>query len=203
MNTTTPFFSPRLLYRAASILLLSLAFVLPPFTADAGIVPSAASAAGREMDRQVAKRASGRVSLCFTTPMDVNNLDVSNALARQMQEEISRWFVQAGYDVHEIRKGRDILFEPGTGELLLTRKEKLVGNRNVNSTAIVAGTYTVTPEHVRFNIRIVRTKNREVLAMSTVTLPMTKEIAALVSGGDSSGYYGGTPIQPTVVTLLP
>lgn len=179
-------------------------------TALAATVPQAASAMGREMDRQIINRLGqsetpGRgVSLCFTTPVDVNDLTHSSPLARQLQEELARWFVQAGYQVLEIRKGADILFEPATGEMLFTRQERRLGTRSVTSTAIIAGTYTVTPDNVRFNIRMVRTKNRETLAMSTITIPMNREVASLAYGGGSAGRSGGGAlIEPTVVTLLP
>jgi hypothetical protein len=174
----------------------------------AATVPQAASAIGRELDRQVVDRlglgdspAQG-VSLCITTPVDSSNLESSNALARQMQEEVARWFVQAGYNVQEIRKGADLLFEPATGEMLFTRKETMLGSTVVGSAALVAGTYTVTPRNVRFNIRLLRTADREVLAMSTLSVPIDGEVAALLRGGPG-GAYGGLPIEPTVVTLLP
>lgn len=191
--------------------LFLLAAILFAQTALAASVPQVASAIGREIDRQVVERlgqgespAQG-VSLCITTPVDNNDLDTSNPLARQMQEEVARWFVQAGYDVQEIRKGADILFEPTTGEMLLTRKEPMLGTTVVSSTAIVAGTYTVTPKHVRFNIRLVRTADREVIGMSTMTVPVDGEIAALLRtpGGPGGGTVFGTPIEPTVITLLP
>ncbi|MDR0827602.1 MAG: hypothetical protein LBN33_06975 [Desulfovibrio sp.] len=180
----------------------------------AATVPQAASAVGREMDRQLGSRLGQKetdlpargVSLSITTPVNINALDEANPLARQMQEEIARWFVQAGYDVQEIRKGADILFEPDRGELLLTRQEELLGNRIVETAALVAGTYVVTPEHVRFNIRILQTRSREVLAMSTVTLPMNREVAFLTRNPPRPGaspFTGGAPIEPTVVTLLP
>jgi hypothetical protein len=201
-----PVFRPALLLSAA--LLFCLLFAAQSLAAT---LPQAASAVGREMDRQVVSRmgqpqaGAENISLCVTTPVDNNTLESSNPLARQMQEEIARWFVQAGYTVQEIRKGADLLFEPGTGEMLLTRKDRLLASRNVTSLAIVAGTYTVTPKNVRFNIRLVRTKNREILAMSTVTVPMNREVAALVHNGGAIGPAGftGTPIEPTVVTLLP
>lgn len=205
------FFKKMRAVQAAALIIASLLWSGNVFAAT---IPQAASAIGREMDRQVVARfgqaespAQG-LSVCVTTPVDVNNLEVSNALARQMQEEIARWFVQAGYDVHEIRKGANVLFEPEQGELLLTRRQRLLGNKKINSKAIVSGTYTVTPQNVRFNIRIVATANREVLAMSTMTVPMNREVAALlkVSGsghGAGGGAYGGIPIEPTVVTLLP
>jgi len=134
----------------------------------------------------------------------VNDLTVSSPLARQMQEEIARWFVQAGYNVVEIRKGADILFDPPTGEMLLTREDRLLGSRRVASTAIVTGTYTLALDHVRFNIRMVRTENREILAMSTITLPLNREIAGLSrEHSAATGLLGGSPIAPNVITMLP
>lgn len=191
-------------------LLLVLFLLVSVSESRAALVPQAASAAGREMDRQVVKRlgqgespAKG-VSLCITTPVDNNNLSGASPLARQLQEEIARWFVQNGYTVLEIRKGADLLFEPATGEMLLTRQERLLGSRSVTSTAIVAGTYTVSSEHVRFNIRMVRTKDREVMAMSTITLPLSREIAGLAqTNSGRGGLSTGAPIEPTVVTMLP
>ena len=188
------------------ILLAALALAQ---AAQAASVPQAASAIGREIDRQVVERlgqgespAQG-VSLCITTPVDSNDLETSNPLARQMQEEVARWFVQAGYDVQEIRKGADLLFEPATGEMLLTRKEKMLGTTVVGSAAIITGTYTVTSKNVRFNIRMVRTPDREVIGMSTMTVPIDGEVAALVRTAGPGGASYGTPIEPTVVTLLP
>lgn len=196
----------------AFVLFLAVSLVLlaaPQFRASAATVPQVASAMGREMDRQLSKRlglgegAVKGLSLCITTPTDINNLEASNPLARQMQEEIARWFVQAGYPVQEIRKGKQVLFEPYTGEMLLTREEDLLGSLKVTSQAIVTGTYTVTPDNVRFNINVVRTCNREVLAMSTLSVPMTREVAALVGGTASGSGWMGMPIEPTVITLLP
>ena len=189
--------------------LVLLAALLAAQTVLAASVPQAASAIGREIDRQVVQRlgqgespAQG-VSLCITTPVDSNDLETSNPLARQMQEEVARWFVQAGYEVQEIRKGADVLFEPATGEMLLTRKEKMLGTTVVSSTALVAGTYTVTPKNVRFNIRLVRTSDREVIGMSTMTVPIDGEVGALLRSSGQGGVVYGTPIEPTVITLLP
>lgn len=205
MRFSTPLHT--ILARCRTLCALCLLLVAFAFDASAATVPQAASAMGRELDRQVVERlgqadspAQG-VSLCITTPVDSNNLELSNPLARQVQEEVARWFVQAGYEVQEIRKGADLLFEPLSGEMLLTRKEDLLGTTIVGSTAIVAGTYTVTPKNVRFNIRLVRTADREVIAMSTMTIPIDGEISALLHGGN--GFFSGMPIDPTVVTLLP
>ncbi|MDR1490087.1 MAG: hypothetical protein LBS65_06330 [Desulfovibrio sp.] len=195
-------------------LIFCLAFVLSASApVRAAPVPQAAAAAGREMDRQIAVRLGQKqgdvpargLSLSITTPVNINNLDEANPLARQMQEEIARWFVQAGYEVQEIRKGKDVLVELNMGEKVLTRREKLLADKNVGTAALVAGTYVVTPENVRFNIRVLQTATREILAMSSVTLPMNREVAFLTRNPPLPGaiVFTGAPIEPTVVTLLP
>lgn len=173
-----------------------------------GTVPQAASAMGRQIDRQIAGRlmqadtpATG-VSLAVTVPVDVNDLDESNPLARQMAEELSRWFVQAGYHVQEIRKGRMLLIEPDNGEKLLTRRRDHLANKSVDSAAILTGTYTVTNKNVRFNIRVIQTASQDVLGMATISVPMTSEVKSLLGGKSAQGRtlmgFG-----PSVGTMLP
>ena len=196
------------LFRACAALAALLVFIpVGASFAAMPVVPQIIAAMGRQLDRQVVERlhqpespAKG-VSLFMTTPVDVNNLEVSNPLARQVQEELSTWFVQAGYNVQEIRKGSDLLFEPATGELLLTRRSDLVSQELVGSGAVMVGTYTVTPQHVRFNLRLMLTGSQEVIAMSSMSIPINNEVAALLSS-DGSGRMGA-PITPSVVTLLP
>lgn len=175
-----------------------------------GTVPQAASAMARQIDRQVAGRllqgdspALG-VSLAVMVPVDLNDLDASNPLARQMAEELSRWFVQAGYDVQEIRKGRMVLIEPENGEKLLTRRENLLASKNVDSAAILTGTYTTTNKNVRFNIRMLHTATLDVLGMATISVPITSEVKSLLgSGGASAHARSFMGIGPAVGTMLP
>ncbi|MDR3074293.1 MAG: hypothetical protein LBV01_06185 [Deltaproteobacteria bacterium] len=173
-----------------------------------GTVPQAASAMARTIDRQVAERlmlpdspASG-VSLAVTVPVDVNDLDASNPLARQMAEELARWFVQAGYHVQEIRKGSMVLIEPGNGEKLLTRRDGLLANKSVESAAIVTGTYVVTGKNVRFNIRMLQTATQDVLGMAQVSVPITSEVRALLGEG-GAGNRSFSVLSPNVGTTLP
>jgi len=200
-------------FACISVVTLLAAFAVTPAAASRsveGIVPQAASAMARQIDRQIVDRlaqpeppATG-VSLAVTVPVDVNDLDASNPLARQMGEELARWFVQAGYSVQEIRKGNTVLIEPGNGEKLLTRRDNLLDKKNVESAAILTGTYSVTSKNVRFNIRILHTTTREVLGMSTVSVPLTAEVRSLLGnsfGGRQAGAVAG--IAPSVGTSLP
>ncbi len=195
--------------RTFSFSLITTLVLFAAQSAFAATVPQIASAMGRELDRQVVEHTgqadspARNVSLVVLTPVNINDLEKSNPLARQVQEELARWFVQAGYQVREARKGADILFEPRTGEMLLTRRTDLLGTDVVGSSALLTGTYTVTPSSVRFNIRMVMTGSQEVVAMSTMTVNINTEVAALLHSPDSPDGRPGTPIQPTVVTLLP
>ncbi|CAK7047514.1 MAG: hypothetical protein DELT_00890 [Desulfovibrio sp.] len=207
---TLPVFYCSLAWILAAFLLVGLAATHAGASRSVeGIVPQAASAMGRQMDRQIAARlmqaetpALG-VSLAITVPVDVNDLDASNPLARQMAEELTRWFVQAGYHVQEIRKGRMVLVEPGNGEKLLTRRENLLAKREVTSAAILTGTYSVTSKNVRFNIRILHTATQDVLGMATVSVPITSEVKSLLGNGTASHGRTLAGIGPSVGTTLP
>ena len=188
---------------AALILVLpvSASFAAPP------VIPQIIAAMGRQLDRQVVEKlhqqespAKG-VSLFMTTPVDLSDLETSNPLARQVQEELAAWFVQNGYSVQEIRKGTDLLFEPLTGELLLTRRSNLISQEVVGSSAVVVGTYTATPQHVRFNMRLMLTGSQEVIAMTSITIPVNHEVAGLLNSSGAGGM--GMPIAPSMVTQLP
>ena len=110
--------------------------------------------------------------------------------------------MQAGYTVQEIRKGRMLLIEPGNGEKLLTRRSGHLANENVDSAAILTGTYTQTSKNVRFNIRILQTATQDVLGMATVSVPITSEVRSLLGGGTAHArtFMG---IGPSVGTTLP
>ena len=178
-------------------------FLVTP-VAHAASVPEIVSGACREMDRQMAARLQQDspvqgVSVILTTPVNIDDLSESNTLSKQVQEEMARWFTQAGYSVQEIRKGASLTFEPSAGELLLTRNLECLATTAPSAVAVALGTYTITARNIRYNLRLVQLNSQEVLAMSTVSVPITGEIAGLV-GRD---VVGGIPIEPTVVTRLP
>lgn len=173
-------------------------------------VQQLAAGVGRDLDRQL----GGAVSLMVTTPVHIDNLRETNTLARQMQEEIMTWFVKAGYSVQEIRKAGSILVDENTGEFAITRKPGLLSSKKPSAAAVVTGTYVITPFAVRFNIKVVSASGMETLAMSAITVPITRELKALLGTGSGSlgaasvavntGSGGpGFPIEPTVVTRLP
>ena len=175
-----------------------------------GQVPQAASALARHIDRQLAGRlgqpespARG-VSLAITVPVDVTDLEKTNPLAMQMAEELSRWFVQAGYSVQEIRKGSDVLFDPEIGEILLTRRTTVLDRSPIQSAAVLVGTYTITPKNVRYNIKLMHSTSRDLLGMATISVPITGELRPLLGlSQEKGGLQAMSGIEPSVRTTLP
>lgn len=168
-------------------------------------LPGTAQSLAAQLDAQLCDRlelleppAKG-TTLVVTTPVALDDLDQSSPVARLMAEELTAWFVAAGYRVQEIRRGKNILFAPGKGETLLTRDVQLLNDKFMHSAVILAGTYVLTSRSVRFSMRLLHAPTGEVLAMSNKTLDLTPETTELV-GADK--FEELTRLRPSVVTSL-
>jgi len=169
-------------------------------------IPNTAAKIAASLDAQLVTQlglvegpAKG-TSLIITTPVNLNDLERSSPLARLLAEEMAAWFVQAGYKVREIRKGKNILFDPKNGELLLSRHVEFVNQGFVKSALVLTGTYAMTTKNVRFNVRLVSAPGNEVLAMGCQTLPLSPEVVELV---DKARLAKMTRIRPSVRTRIP
>lgn len=199
------------------IITLTLIALLFPLTAAAdGNVPDAAACIGKQLDKQLMQRfgygsgsttigssqnnefARSRIMIMGTTPANLTNLNRASILARQMTEEISRWLTQRGYKYEELRKGKDIRFDQGVGEFILTRRVPSLEYQTGVGQAILAGTYVVSTDDVRFNISLISVGTNEVLAKAAVTIPITSDLKPLLA--ESSGPNSG--MIPSVYTLL-
>lgn len=191
------------------VIILVLAALLFPLTAAAeGNVPKAAAAIAKELDRQVMKRfdggkngpkfTRGQMLIMGTTPANINNLEQASGLARQMTEEISRWFMSNGYRYEEIRKGKAIRFEPRVGEFILTRRVPQLASQVGTGQAILAGTYVVSGKDVRFSISLLCASTNEVLAKADGTVPITRDLAPLLV----ENYGPNSGVTPSVYTRL-
>lgn len=169
-----------------------------------GFVPRTADAIGSQLDAQIMRLLTpdgyGReaVSIACTVPVLLDDLNRTSPLARQMMEELSRYFVALGYKVDELRKGDEVIMTPQKGEFLLTRDVRKLLDRNVTTQIVLTGTYTVTDLSVRFNMRLLHTPSNEVLAMAAGTVPVTEELVPLIADPATP-----PPLQPTVRTRLP
>ncbi len=143
------------------------------------------------------KQLRQSITIVTTVPVNINDFNLTNALARQISEEMARWFVDAGYRVQEIRKGTDIRIQEKHGEVILTRDKTELLRTRASSVAILTGTYVISPEQVRYSMRLVHTPGTEVIAMSTATVPITPDVPPLLKENTEP-----VKITPSVNTRL-
>ena len=207
--------------RRLILLFLSLAILLMPMAAAAGMttrgtVPIAADEMAEAIDKQILGhfgveqagffsksdqknqplKVRRSLSISCTVAVDLNNLESSSPVGRQISEEMARWFVQAGYRVNEIRKGKDVYIDPSRGETLLTRDVRKLLTTNVTTEAVLAGTYVVSPEQVRFSMRLVHVPSNAILGMGTATVPITNDLMPLLHDMKE------TKVMPSIGTKL-
>ena len=205
--------------RRLILLFLALGVLLIPMAAAAatrGTVPIAADDMAASIDKQIlahfgveqpgafAKSEQKHhplairkaLSISCTVAVNLNNLESSSPVGRQISEEMARWFVQAGYKVKEIRKGKDVYIDAQRGEMVLTRDVRKLLSTNVTTEAILAGTYVVTPDQVRFSMRLLHVPTNDVLAMATATVPITNDLKPLLHDMKE------TKVTPSIGTKL-
>lgn len=196
----------KLFTRVVLPLLAALLLALPAATqALAGTLPALAQALSDDLNYQLGEQIglSGEVGqgyrLIVTTPVNLNSLEIASPLARQLAEELATNFSKAGFVIQEIRRGNTILFRPEQGELLLTRRVGLVNERNIRGALIMAGTYVATSRHVRFTIKLMDAGSNDVLAMSSLSLPVDPEAMELMDDGSGAPNLS---IAPSVRTTF-
>ena len=172
-----------------------------------GYVPQAANVAVKKFDEQLMKllglthpRSSLRIA--FTVPANLNNLQKTNTLARQMSEELARGLKTKGYKVLEVRKGTEVVMTPGVGELFLTRDTAKLSKDEINAELLLTGTYVVTERGVRFSLRLLHMASTEVIAMATSTVPVHREILPLLVENELE-VKPVPPLAPISGTKLP
>ena len=166
--------------------------------------PDVAMAVAADLDRQLVPRmgmytrdnSRGLYWVVITTPADLGDLERASPMARLFGQELYSAFVGLGYNVQEIRKASDIIFSRQEGEFALTRNTRALANQRATATLVVAGTYTLTPSGVRFNIEVIDARNNNIVASSSRTLPMDATVASLSAPGAAS-------VRPTVSTTDP
>lgn len=193
------------------IMVVILTVLLFPIIAAAdGNVPEAANKIGKQLDAQLMSRfcpgggssnranARSQILIMGTTPANLGNLEQANGLARQMTEEISRWLMDKGYRYEDLRKGQYIRFNERVGEFILTRNVSELASKSGVGQAILAGTYVMSGDDVRFNISLISVQNNEVLAKANGTVPITPDLRPLLI----ENYPAGSGLKPSVYTHL-
>ncbi|MBF0480388.1 MAG: hypothetical protein HQK81_02525 [Desulfovibrionaceae bacterium] len=172
----------------------------PSFSEDGDNYAQMAKEIVRELDGQIAPRmgiAGNRnaYNVAVTVPANLHSLDKSSALARVMAQEIASNLVALGYNVQEMRKGREILFDRTQGALYLTGNVRGLARPDVAATLVVVGSFSPAPGGTRFSIECLDARNNNTVAMASRTV-------SAGPGADDSfgGARPGNGLTPSVVT---
>lgn len=168
-----------------------------------GYVPACAQNIVQTMDKQLLALLGENYSrkdlrIVITVPVSLHDFDKSNALSRQVAEELANELKIKGYRIEEIRRGKNIEITPKKGEFLLSRHKSELLNLPVNAELILSGTYTVTEKSVRYNCRLLHAGSHEVIASGNGTVPVYAEIYPLLEEAPKAEQ----PLAPSVRTKL-
>ncbi len=150
-----------------------------------GYVPACAKSIVSDLDKQLLaligkEHSRSDLKIIFTVPVNLHNFNQTNGLSRQVAEEISNELKSKGYKVFEYRKGKQIEIVPKRGEFFLSREMDKMAQSKLIVELIMVGTYTISEENVRYNIRLLHAASNEVVASGNGTIPIYPEIIPLL-----------------------
>jgi TolB-like protein len=122
--------------------------------------------------------------IAITTFVSLDNLYATSSFGRIYSEQLLSELVMKGYDVVEIRQGNSIQFLKSEGEYRLTRELDKIRN-SVELGGIIVGTYSVSPDRVYINARLLDPNRSLVLSAASVEITKTAEIDKLLRKGGS------------------
>jgi len=119
-----------------------------------------------------------------TTFVDVDNLYRTSRFGRTLTEALSTRLFGHGFGVIEVRKAAALLMKSDQGEMVLTRDAELLARQH-EADSIVAGTYSLTPNSVIVNVKLLDCDSQEVLSATGIEIQRSRNINYLLS--DSAG----------------
>ncbi len=137
-----------------------------------------------------------------TTFVNIDDLYSSSTFGRMVGEQLMSELAMKGFDVIELRHSDALQFLDSSGEFALSRDVRAVRSQRTLA-AIVVGTYTVSPERVYLNARLVEPSTSLVLSAGSVEMSKTKELAKLLRGGASMGSLERIPVKQVGYTSQP
>ena len=115
----------------------------------------------------------------IATFVDLDNLYNSSSFGRFYGEQLMTELSMRGYNVIELRKADVVQIMTNQGEFGLSREiEALKGFQDLS--ALIVGTYVVSPQRVYVNARLIEPRTARVLSAGSVEMKKTKEIARLL-----------------------
>jgi len=125
-----------------------------------------------------------RVIMTSLVPLD--NLQHPSGFGLIMTEALATQLFHHEVEVVETRKAKSVVMRDKQGELVLTRDGSSIA-RQQEASAIVAGTYSLTPQTVIVNIRLLNAVSSEVLSVAGMEIQRSPAINALLAQNAAAG----------------
>lgn len=153
-----------------------------------------------QMDSYFRGSIGGRIVV--TTFVDINNLYGSSAFGRMVSEQLISELAMKGYHVVEMRQSEVMQIMMGQGEFGLSQEMRVL-RKTQDIAGVIVGTYTVSPERVYINARMLNPSNSEVITAGSVEMPLTDEIERLLKTNISPPVMERIPVKGLVVQPTP
>lgn len=118
--------------------------------------------------------------LIMTTFVDIDDLYHTSRFGRTLTESLSTRLFNHGFNIVEIRKSSELLIKDQSGELILTRQAALLTQMHP-AEAILAGTYSLTPNSVIINIKLLDASSQQVVSVAGRELQRSHTVNVLLS----------------------
>ena len=140
--------------------------------------------AADSMVAQIKDKFHTRQTILPASFVDDKNLEQSSAMGRMLAQQVSSRFTQAGYSVVEIklRKSVRLVKGEGEGQFLMSRELEKIAEFH-NASAVLVGSYVVTPSQLFVNTQLILVKGGLVIASQDYKIPLTRELRALLEQG--------------------
>jgi len=145
---------------------------------------------GEDLTRQLAANLKhghpAGMKVIFTTMVNIDDLTATSRFGRTLSEALATQMFRHGFGVVEVRKGAELLLRQKGGELMLSREVRNLASRH-QAHAVVVGTYSLTPQTVIINARLVAAGSQEVLSVAGLELQRTQAVNRLLAADDGHG----------------
>lgn len=147
-------------------------------------------------------RGSDPGPIGVTTLVSLDDLYSTSSFGRMFAEQLISELAMKGYDVIELRHSDALQIMNAAGEFALSRDTGVLRNTQKLG-GVVVGTYSVSPERVYVNARLIDPKSSLVLSAGSVEMDKTKEIARMLRGGSVITAMERIPVKHLDYTTYP
>lgn len=147
-------------------------------------------------------RGSDPGPIGVTTLVNLDDLYTTSTFGRMYSEQLISELAMKGYEVVELRASDALRFMNDAGEFGLSRDAGAVRDAR-NLGAILVGTYSVSPQRVYVNVRLIDPKSSIVLSAGSVEMDKTHEIGRLLKGGAFTTTMERIPVKHMDYTTYP